>query len=959
MPRRLPLLALATVVLAAPPVQAQRDAEDKPLGHYLHLLKYGSDGEKIEAVDALERFGPQAKEAVPLLVARLASQDRDTRWQTARALGHIGGAAKVAVPALLELFAQPGADAYARAFPQRGVTAYAVEPLYAIGPEAAPALIAGLGHKQAGVRVAAARVLGYLRPRVKAAVPALQKALDDEDEYVRLFAAQSLWLLDRPAAEVVPTLAKVLASKDRDLRWRAAWLLERIGPEAEAATADLTALFSESEPAGIVAALTALARIGPGAKAAVPALLREVDERSHHGWSGHLVETLAAIGPETLPPLFETLCKKPPWPDESWRGTNLVDLVVPCYGPAALPFLSKKLQAGRADERLVAALALGATPDTAPALRKALKDPDVLVRYGAAISLGKLGARDKNLLPIALAGLRQCPDSRVEGLLLLMRLGEQHPAAVDALADYLDDPDAGQLVVRLLYMLGPKAAPVAARAGRMLKDVYYAAWIVAQAQPGDQAAATVLREALEGRTGDRNVRTILLQALAAVDPVSDATLTAVGKLLATDCSAACNYLANLGPRAAPAVPQLIVLVQRDQDREAMQALAAIGPDAAPALQTLHTVARHGTDVGKCGAILAIAAIAPGDESTLLLLAEMAATEPDFAVRQAAVRVLAGMGRLATVPAALRDRLGSPDAHERLWAAIAVAAIEKRLDTALPVLAALLDHPEESFRGLLLMSLDDVAGPAAVPLLEKALGDSSREVRGWALYRLGKLGPPAREGLRRALKHSDASTRVRAAELLAYDAGEHAAVARALQPLLSDPEHQRYALEILSAQRIADPGLEVDLVRLLGHVNASVRLHAAWLLGQQRRLGRSAVAALKAALADPQSRVRATAADALVRTAPQTAAEAAPAVVAALLAERYAGPCAQGDWRWATDARPWSDSSATVVRLGPAALPTLMELLTDRATDNPEELRRLVTLILATRGGKVAAPAMWR
>jgi HEAT repeat protein len=55
-----------------------------------------------EAARALGQMGPEAKEAVPSLMAALKDEDRAVRIQAAHALGEIGPEAKAAVPALRE-----------------------------------------------------------------------------------------------------------------------------------------------------------------------------------------------------------------------------------------------------------------------------------------------------------------------------------------------------------------------------------------------------------------------------------------------------------------------------------------------------------------------------------------------------------------------------------------------------------------------------------------------------------------------------------------------------------------------------------------------------------------------------------------------------------------------------------------------------------------------------------------
>ncbi len=57
---------------------------------------------------------------------------------------------------------------------------------------AVPALTYSLMKRDAGVRMAAADVLGRIGPEAKAAVPALTRLLKDKDVLVRLAAAEAL-----------------------------------------------------------------------------------------------------------------------------------------------------------------------------------------------------------------------------------------------------------------------------------------------------------------------------------------------------------------------------------------------------------------------------------------------------------------------------------------------------------------------------------------------------------------------------------------------------------------------------------------------------------------------------------------------------------------------------------------------------------------------------------------------
>jgi HEAT repeat protein len=64
------------------------------------VLSVSNAADQQQILYFLERIGPQAKPAIPALIATLSSDDREVRYQAVHALGAIGPDAQAAVPAL-------------------------------------------------------------------------------------------------------------------------------------------------------------------------------------------------------------------------------------------------------------------------------------------------------------------------------------------------------------------------------------------------------------------------------------------------------------------------------------------------------------------------------------------------------------------------------------------------------------------------------------------------------------------------------------------------------------------------------------------------------------------------------------------------------------------------------------------------------------------------------------------
>jgi HEAT repeat protein/type 1 glutamine amidotransferase len=127
-------------------------------------------------------MGPNAKPAVPSLIALLQEDRGNTKGYAAQALGAIGPAAAEAIPALAGLLEDKN----------QFTRVSAAEAMGHLGPDAVPTLIQALQNKDWLVRAKAAQSLGALGPSAAPAAPALQEALKDNDAEVRRCATVAL-----------------------------------------------------------------------------------------------------------------------------------------------------------------------------------------------------------------------------------------------------------------------------------------------------------------------------------------------------------------------------------------------------------------------------------------------------------------------------------------------------------------------------------------------------------------------------------------------------------------------------------------------------------------------------------------------------------------------------------------------------------------------------------------------
>jgi len=204
------------------------------------------------AAEILGRFGPEARAAIPALVATLNDPDPHLRSVAALALGEIGPHTPEVCPALIGLLKTESRLSAVRALNRFGFEARA----------AVPSLIDLLQDSEPEVRWNAAQALGTIGPEARAAVPALIERLKDLDADVREHSAESLGLIGRDAEPAVAALIDTLQDKNARVRRDAARSLGQLGSAARPAIPALTQLKKDESDRVREAAIKSLHQIG-------------------------------------------------------------------------------------------------------------------------------------------------------------------------------------------------------------------------------------------------------------------------------------------------------------------------------------------------------------------------------------------------------------------------------------------------------------------------------------------------------------------------------------------------------------------------------------------------------------------------------------------------------------------------------------------------------------------------
>lgn len=170
--------------------------------------KLASPETRLAALEILGAIGPQAKDAVPDVIAALSTNDAEFRSDAAMALGRMGSEAAEAVPQLLTMLEGPASEPS-----DRYAAAFALGRAGAVAKAALPKLREIAQGKDELLATVAAWAALKISPddtaMIETAIPLLRRALRADREPVRLEAAISLGEIGPAAATALPILELV------------------------------------------------------------------------------------------------------------------------------------------------------------------------------------------------------------------------------------------------------------------------------------------------------------------------------------------------------------------------------------------------------------------------------------------------------------------------------------------------------------------------------------------------------------------------------------------------------------------------------------------------------------------------------------------------------------------------------------------------------------------------------
>jgi HEAT repeat protein len=554
-----PVRLAAIAALAALEVRAQATVPD-----LLGLLRADSHDElRSLAATALGEIGPEAtlpgsrpSDIVPGMVKALGNAI--TEGQAFHALLKFGPAAQ---PALLDLR------------DMLPINAFAGGVLCRMGPAGVAAVAEALGEYD---EMAPNHLiwLGQVGPRARLAIPALMGALKDPD--CARDAARALLNIDRKLAApmAVPVLIELLKEHEEDnVKWHLLSELNRLCPGAAQTVPFYVQFLKQKDAHRRWFAADALGNFGPKARPALPALR-------------------AALADENV--VVRLMAAK-----AIWRITGDKAVAVPAFreslrNPQTCCWMHRdaiKLldELGGLDSKVALELA---------GLLKAKQDNDA--RYGVLCSLAELGAKAKPARPALRRFIRREKDQGVRlhavvALLSIRPTDRQALAALKAALESADDTVRWEAVLALGEERHHKPAreyveQVLPLLERALADVNLdvrtkAAEALGQLGPEAKAAAGALVAALKDL--NPQMKEAAVTSLYRIHPQHPAIVLALVQLLEEAPNRQPSpILAELGPRARPAVPQLVRLYRRlglDEGMAVLDLLEKIDPEAAAKL----------------------------------------------------------------------------------------------------------------------------------------------------------------------------------------------------------------------------------------------------------------------------------------------------------------------------------------------------------------------------------------
>lgn len=850
------------------------------------ILAVEDDTGRGALIPILARMGPQAREALPMLVALAQMSNVWGQGSAVVALGQIGVGDEAVVDALRRIGAK--------------------------GKGVAEGLAPLLLDEEDAIRHGALRVLARMgRDGANVLARSLQKAKDRSE------ILEVLVPMDDCPLEVIATLARDAAARAQPGAWDQPSSL--LNAMEEGTVSKLGPMLKSSTIEDARDASVALVRVAFRSPAARKLLVSVVDHKDAE-IRKRAIGSLDLSMPEEFAKWREALgdpdatVRKAAWETGARSKSASQDLILALWdsridagaGSGDIHSLVARTPDGVAPPRKRAEALLYAARRDFAAYRAHAGDlpaPQFAVRFGAESGnlLARTVANDPEGIAV-LVGALEDPEERVR-LLVANALGLIGPAAKEAagplteMTSNLEGHDRCAVLIALARihadpavvgpMLAeawkdPKFRPVA-RTGLLALDRGALPWIEAllfdPQVVGREEAILDLRvlfpvahEAIELvarglKDSDPQVRHRAAWVLQ-IDPrsVPGHSNLQVAPFSSAEETAAVRRLIVSSPTATAALCAHVADPYSTMSEDAAVALAQLAPEAVGALPTLALALRHGNPrVVEPAAQGVVRFGAAGARAVVGLLADR-----DPLRRVQGAELLGTIGAAAgDVAADLLPLLSDPDAHVRDGAIVAYARIGRPSPDAVPALVRAIEEASgEVLDGALeALAMLGPAAEAAAPTLTAMLDRGDPRIRLLSLTtwcRIDPDGTETLERLRRGVADPDPGLRRAAWDVLLSREGGRAEALGALAEAPKDPDILRRAAAIESLGGVgtdATPHVEAIAAALV-RGPLPVRREAARALG---RLGGGSLPsqeALLVALSDPDAEVRAEASRAI-------------------------------------------------------------------------------------------------
>jgi HEAT repeat protein len=715
--------------------KALRYAGEPAIPILIKLLWDEDDCTRSCAIDSLGKIGREANTMPKAIIGLLYHQDENIRRSGLKIMGRMGPKAKTAVPALVELLGSKDSTV-------RDTSTWVLSEIGMI-PEttqAIPALIKLIKDKETVGRIPIGRALARLQPP---SAPFLTDLLQDNDKQVRLAAVNGLLQYDLESEKAISVLVGLL--DDQEVGGQASSWLDDIGPNAKVDMSAVKKFAADENQKVRIRAINVLKKMGAEAVSTLAELTHDADAEVRD----EAAKGLGYIGPAAVPTLIELLR------DKEAKNRKNAAIALRDVAPAAktaIPALvelwkDENPNVHKAVFEALNRIGLKQVIDR-PDFKELMQSEDFVQRSAAISAWSALGA---DAIPKLIELLKDKePKIRFSAVEALLRIDPKSKAVLSALLEFLrsDDADVRAKAANLLARSDSNTKVVIPAISELLVDkdrkVLLAA-VVALHRMETEAKAYVPALTNLLQDNDPRVRGMAAELLVHIDPDAKNLIPTLIELLQHDAqrSWAAIALGKLGPKAEPAIPELVKLVGQMQTNfptyvgDPERALGQIGQASISAVMPL--LQSKDIDV-RCGAVQALGQISRQSKVKVPILAELLA-DNDIRIRLAAASALARSGVEASkATPVLIAMLYDPDEKIVEMAAEVLGELGSEAKTAVPTLAFLLrdaDHYHIAMSTLIKLDIE------AVPAVMELLQDQEESVVVRASKTLGDIGPAAK------------------------------------------------------------------------------------------------------------------------------------------------------------------------------------------------------------------------